>query len=104
MQNCIKQLVELGKFPTTDESVSDPKGQELIEKVERLIREINCPVSNEEALALSKLFGEDGYFGLAQTLMHIIESAPDWPIKKIFKDNKNEWIRTLKYRARFIKN
>jgi hypothetical protein len=102
MQTCIKQLLELGKFPTADESVSDPEGQEHIEKIERLIREINCPISNEEALALSKIFGDDGYFGLAQTLMHIIESAPDWPIQEIFKDSDNEWIRLLKHRARFI--
>ena len=53
-------------------------------------------------IALSKIFGDDGYFGLAQTLMHIIESAPDWPIQEIFKDSDNEWIRLLKHRARLI--
>lgn len=102
MQNCIKQLVELGKFPTADESVRDPHGQEHIEEVERLIKSISCPVSNEEALALSKVFGEDGYFGLAQTLMHIIETAPNWPLQQVFENNENEWIRMLKHRARFI--
>lgn len=104
MQYCIKQLIELGKFPTAGESVNDPNGQEHIEKVHSLIKEIRTPISNLEAIALATIFGEDGYFGLAQTLMHIIESAPDWPIKEIFKDSDNEWIRTLKHRARFIKN
>lgn len=49
-----------------------------------------------------ELLSNQGYFGLAQTLMNIIESAPDWPIQEIFKDSDNKWIRLLKHRARFI--
>ncbi|MDB6032726.1 MAG: hypothetical protein JWM16_3064, partial [Verrucomicrobiales bacterium] len=31
-------------------------------------------------LALVKVFGPDDYYGLAWSLLHLIESAPGWPL------------------------
>jgi hypothetical protein len=54
-------------------------------------------VSGEEAGALARLFGPDDCFGLAWTLVHLIESAPEYldhlPV------HENEWISRLRATA-----
>jgi hypothetical protein len=53
----------------------------------------------DEAKALVELFGADDCFGLAWTLLHVIETAPGWPILDALGDTENQWIARLKQRA-----
>jgi hypothetical protein len=95
MQRCINQLVELGKFLDSKTILKDPNGYDYVCKVQNLIEEIKEPITIEEAIALTKLFGEDGLFRLAGTLVKIIETAPEWPISEVFPDSSNEWVQSL---------
>ncbi|MGK9236442.1 hypothetical protein KXS07_31965 [Inquilinus limosus] len=93
MRKQIEELAKLGPMPASD-SV-DP---EQVGKYQRLIQEVQKPISNAEAIVLCRLFGNDDFFGLAWTLMLIIESAPGWPIPTCLSHSDNEWIQLMKRR------
>jgi hypothetical protein len=90
----INILNTLGPLPS--ENGANP---ELIQKYEALYRAITKPITDDEARVLVKLFGSDGCFGLASSLVHLIETAPGWPLKDCLKNLENEWIIELKNRA-----
>jgi hypothetical protein len=90
----IRRLVELGRLPSEDDADA-----EKLRKYEVEYRGITRPITDEEAIALLGLFGEDGCFGLASSLMHLIETAPGWPIKDCLTDTTNSWVLELKNRA-----
>ncbi|POZ50376.1 hypothetical protein [Methylovulum psychrotolerans] len=90
----IAALNLLGALPTEDGT--DPA---LIQKYEELYRRIIRPITDEEARVLVKLFGSDGCFGLASSLVHLIETAPGWPLEDCLHNLDNEWIMALRNRA-----
>lgn len=90
----IFRLVELGRLPSEDDG-----DVETLRKYEIEYRGITRPITDEEAIALLGLFGEDGCFGLASSLMHLIETAPGWPIETCLIDTGNPWVLELKNRA-----
>ncbi|NOU23506.1 MAG: hypothetical protein HOO93_17300 [Methyloglobulus sp.] len=94
IRQTIYALNALGPLPSEDES-----NPELIRKYEELFRSITKPVSDDEAYILAKLFGSDGCFGLASSLVHLIETAPGWPLKDCLTNLDNEWITELRNRA-----
>lgn len=96
MRSIVDELAGLGPFPSTEEADEAKVG-----RIEDLLEQLEKPVSNEEARALVKLFGPDECFGLAWTLMHLIETAPDWPLWDVLvkTENENEWIGTLRERV-----
>jgi len=71
----VERLVALGPMP---DSLGATPDQALVEEYERLITAISRPVSLDEALALTKVFGPDDFYGLAWAVVHLIESAPGW--------------------------
>jgi hypothetical protein len=85
MREAIKELTKVGQLPSSDDS-----DDELLKKISGLIASIHRPISDDEARALVKLFGEDDCFGLAWTLLHLIESAPGWPLEDCLTDHGNE--------------
>ena len=91
------ELTRLGPLRPSD-SVSE-RSEKLIKRYERLIRAITKPVTNEEARALVKLFGPDEAFGLAWSVVGLVESAPGWPLEDALADDSNEWIRLLNQRV-----
>lgn len=94
MRQKIRKLVELGRLPS-----EDCADVEKLRLYDSLYRDIVRPVSNEEAIALVGLFGEDGCFGLAFAFVHLIETAPGWPIQECLADVGNPWILQLRNRA-----
>ena len=91
----IQELLNLGRFPASSDAIP-----EVIKRQEDLLRSIRPPVSDEEAGALTRLFGPDDYFGGAWTVLHLIESAPGWPIRECIEGDENEWITRLRESAR----
>ena len=85
-------LVRLGQFPASREAVP-----EAISKQEDFLRRIAPPVTDDEARELVKLFGPDDYYGGAWTVLHLIESAPHWPLADCLTGT-NEWIVRLRER------
>lgn len=104
MQSSVEKLIKLGVFPRSEDAVKDPNGIEYIDNIQVLIDSIKLPVSNDDAVGLCSILrnDDDDYFGLTQTLLQKIETAPDWPIKELFVNNNNYWMSVLKSRARFV--
>ncbi len=94
MQASVEALVQLGPLPSS----GNPDVAKL-EKFQCLLTQIEQPISDDEARALVKLFGPDDCFGMAWTLLHIIETAPGWPLYDALSGARNEWVETLKKRS-----
>ena len=97
MREEIKELARMGPLP----SYKIAMGPDQLEKLERyglLIVSIRKPVTDEEARVLVSLFGPDDCFEMEETLVHLIESAPGWPLWDCLEDTSNEWIQTLRRR------
>jgi hypothetical protein len=87
----------MGPPPSEQELIQNPSPR--LEQYEQLLLSIQKPVTDEEARALIGLFGADGCFGLAWTLLHLIETAPNWPEPEDLPNSENEWVQMLKNRA-----
>ena len=89
----VKQFVGLGPLP-------DSSADEVaIQTYEDALATITAPVSNEEARALLGCFGSDDCFGLAWTLLHLLETAPNHPLDAKPPGGANPWLTTLWERA-----
>jgi hypothetical protein len=89
-----EQLEKLGPLPSEDASEVAQ-----LEEIEELYRAIAGPITDDEARVLVELFGPDGCYGLASAFMHLIETAPGWPIKDCLEQLNNEWKIELRNRA-----
>jgi hypothetical protein len=92
----VQELVAMGPLPDSASAAGDMM---KLEEYGRLLDAISKPVSDEEAEALVRLFGPDDGFGLAWTLVHLIESAPGWPFVDRLPAVDNEWIALLRDRS-----
>lgn len=90
----IKRLLLLGPLPSEDDA-----SVEKLQLMECELRSISKPVTNDEARALVTLFGPDDCFGAAWSILHLIETAPGWPLPDCLVDHENDWIKTLRDRA-----
>ena len=94
MQPAVDELAKLGPLPS-----SVKPDLVKLEKFQTLLMKVEQPISDDDARALVKLFGPDESFGLAWTLLHLIETAPGWPIEDALAGAGNEWVQRLKQRA-----
>jgi hypothetical protein len=94
MQEAIEELVALGQLPGSARS-----DLATVEKIQRALARVKPPITDEEARALVRLFGPDDCFGLAWTLLHLIETAPNWPLPECLRGSTNEWTNLLRDRA-----
>jgi hypothetical protein len=93
LRNQVVELINLGPLPNSD---ADPT---LLKVYEDMLASIIPPVTDEEAKRLVKMFGEDDCYGLAWTLLHLIETAPSWPLWE-YLEGEDEWIIILRGRAK----
>ena len=93
LRPAICDLAKMGVFPPS-------KGVDhaLVKRRQELLQRITPPVSDDEARELVKLFGPDDYYGLAWTVLYLIEGAPHWPLADCLSGDSNEWIARLKDR------
>ena len=70
----VTALVSFGRLPAENEAST------LLEPRQALLSAITPPVTDEEACALALIFGADSCFGLAWALVHLVGSAPHWPL------------------------
>lgn len=90
----VQALADLGPLPSSDAS------EEEIARHEEALGNITKPLSQDEACMLLRSLGPDDCFGLAWTLMHLIESAPSPPVTQDPGPESNEWLRRLWQRQR----
>jgi hypothetical protein len=70
-----------------------------LEEIRALLAEVRTPIADDEARALVGLFGPDDCFGLAWSLLHLIETSPGWPIADALHGQTGEWIDKLRERS-----
>jgi len=92
-QRILDGIAALGQLPTDDEGALDTT---RFSQWETLLAQLSKPVSNDEALLLATLFPSDesDAYGLAWTLLHLIETAPGWPIREAITSAPPHW-RTI---------
>ena len=90
----VRDLRKLGPLPAEREA-----SVEQLKAYEVLLHAITKPLTDEEARSLACLFGPDECFGLAWTLLHLVEAAPGWPLRDCLVSD-GEWTRRLRDRAR----
>ena len=90
----VQELQKLGPLPSEDEA-DVPQ----LQRIEELYRAIARPITDDEARILVELFGPDGCYGAAFSFIHLIETAPGWPLKDCLEPPNNEWKLELRNRA-----
>lgn len=93
VREIVREFVELGPLP---DSLAD---EPVIARHQAALMRITRPVSVEEAAQLLGCFGPDDCYGLAWTLLHLIESAPGGAPLAGPPDTSNEWLQRLWARA-----
>jgi len=95
MRDQIKNLVSMGVLPS--EGVASV---EEVKSIELTVSSIVGPLTDDEATAIVAIFGVDDFFGIAWSILHLVETAPHWPIKECLSRTDNPWIRILTERAK----
>jgi hypothetical protein len=90
----VQSLLEKGPLPAEDAA-----SEEELEDIERILKNVPEPLSDEEAHALVSIFGPDGCFGLAWFVVHLIETAPGASSARYSENEENEWVKMLHERV-----
>ena len=96
MRTEVLELVSLGRLPE-DATATLPE----VQSFEIALQKIKPPVSNEEALALLSVLpvGQASCFGLAWSIVHLVETATGWPLPQARVQTANPWVRSMLERA-----
>lgn len=96
----VRELIQLGPLPTDAESEEHPV---RAGRWEQLVGELFSAgdVTDAEAAELLRLFPRDDTdsYGVAWTLVHVVESAPSWPLSEAIAGASGPWSELLKQRA-----
>lgn len=92
MREEVEALLALGPLPTENDARS-------VAPFEDALHAIQSPLSDDEAKALLALFGPDDCFGLAWTLLHLIETSPTPFPQERPDQNANPWHQLLYARS-----
>lgn len=94
VRETVRTLVDLGQLPT-DTELDEATAKRFAEAFSAVDRP-----SADEAAALVALLPPDSNtsFGLAWTLVHLIESSPTWPDANVL-DDRNYWVALLRERS-----
>jgi hypothetical protein len=96
MRTTVTNLVSLGRLP---EERSAAVAQ--LQAFEAALKSIERLVTNEEAMSLLQVLPntEESCFGLAWSVLHLIETAPGWPLKEAKLHCSNPWVASMLERA-----
>ena len=99
-ESLVQELIQLGPMPTDVEAeVDSTRVARWAHLLGQLVAEGG--ISDDEARSLADLFPSDDSdsFGLAWTLVHLVESAPSWPIREAVDRSSGPWAEILAQRA-----
>ena len=94
VQDAVAVLASLGPMPAAEQA-----SDHIIGKWESALLSLKTPISSNDAKVLVGLFGTDDCFGLAWTMIHALETAPEWPIWDLLPASGGDWIQLLRHRA-----
>lgn len=90
IRRAVEEFLRLGQLPE-----SSTASEQDVDSRFGALRAISPPVTDEEALALSEAFGPDECFGVAWSLLHLIETAPGHPRPRDEVFLRSEWLRMV---------
>lgn len=93
MRSAVQLFVADGSLPDWDAS------EEEIDRRGNQLKAISGPVTAEEAKAMVACFGPDDCYGVAWSLLHLIETGPNPVLTTKPDPEANEWHHTLWTRA-----
>jgi hypothetical protein len=99
MREEIRELEKMGPLPSF-EAAAQPGIVEKIQRYTELLCSIDKPITDDEARTLARLFSPDDCFELDWTLVHLVETAPGWPIWECLEITENKWIHLLRLRLK----
>ena len=91
----VREFLSLGPLPE-----SQAAEVAHLEQLQAALFRMPKPLTDEEAAQVARMFGPDECYGLAQTLVAYIESAPDALNHPDFPPEDGYWLRDLRDRAR----
>jgi hypothetical protein len=94
MRKEVIALGKLGPLPDFQSILDNPEGTDLLTIYEGLIASIQRPVTDVEARVLLGILGPGDCFQAEWALIHLIETAPGWPLADCLVDTDNQWWRT----------
>jgi hypothetical protein len=94
MQPAVERLVQIGPLPSSNVATVP-----VLHELEALLAKVQTPITDNEAMALARLFGPDDCFGLAWSLLHLIETSPGWPIEDVLHGLNGDRIDRLRERG-----
>jgi hypothetical protein len=94
MRKQLADFVALGVLPSEKTATVNQ-----MEKIEAMLASIEKPLSEEEAAALIPVLGDDNCFGVAKSVLQLIESTPGWPLPACLLNTSNKWVAMLIQRA-----
>jgi hypothetical protein len=71
-----------------------------MQALQSVLEAIAAPLSDEEAQLMLGIFGDDTCFGVAWTVLHLIETAPSALTAEYATNAENYWVRRLEERRR----
>lgn len=90
MRNSVKDFIKLGPLPESSATTAED-----LDKRVAALKAISAPITDEESLTLAESFGPDECFGVAWTLLHLIETAPNHPRPREEVFQRSEWLRMV---------
>ncbi|MFC5188088.1 hypothetical protein [Actinomadura harenae] len=87
----VAAVLALGPLPSEDDAT-----EEQLEELDRRLVAVERPVTDREALTLATLFNaDDNCYGLAWSLLHLIETAPGALTNPYPAGSGKEWLERL---------
>jgi hypothetical protein len=93
IRHAVADFLAAGPLPDEEQAA------EAIQRSQDLLERIEAPLTDEEAAALLAGFGPDDCYGLAWTLLHLIETAPGAQTADYPADSVNPWVQRLRQRV-----
>lgn len=90
IRDTVKDFIRFGPLPKSNNATEEDLDKRVV-----ALRAIIPPVTDEESLALVETFGPDECFGVAWTLLHLTETAPNHPRPREEVFQRSEWLRTV---------
>lgn len=95
MREDFRQLLRLGQLPA-EEGLDEEEACRFVDAIDALQ---SAPTAEEAVALVSVLPPDDSTsLGLAWSVLHAIEAAPEWPIWSAL-DDRNWWVTLLRKRC-----
>jgi hypothetical protein len=91
--------IEVSDFAANGPLAGEDAGVQTVARAQTLLERIQPPLTDEEAQALARSFGQDESYGLAWSLLHLIESAPSARTADYSSSPRNSWTELLQARV-----